>query len=315
MKKTRIRYTTLASAMIFSITSASAHDSRASGPIMMGVMGDSISAGTLADFPIPPESSNAQTTFSTSSADLQERLIFENKLTLSWASGVSIRSHYMRLREYLRRKGERRAFYVDNVSYPGRMSEAMPNQAQQLVQDFYKGHYSTLKYVTLLIGSNDACHSVTPWGVPAQEIHDNVIKALGILSQIKQDEPIRVLIVGIPRIPDLGEASLKNSKSIFGLTCNTIRSQILSECDFLLNWKTEAEYDHDMMIVESDNRALRATAQEANQKFPNIQAVYSDRLYNLNIPRSILAADCFHPNAYGQQELADEVWLDQPWFD
>lgn len=305
---------TLASLVPFAVLLASLHvyadDSRSNGPLMMGAMGDSITAGTLADVPIPPQGADTVHV-----DELQEKLIFENKILLSWASGIGIRSHYMRLRDYFHRKGERKAISVDNVSYPGRTSSAMEGQALQLLQDFRTGNYSAVKYITILIGSNDACSSQTPWGVPPGEIHDNLIKAFRVLSMFPQAEPVRVMVVGIPRIPDLGEPSLVRSRSLLGLTCGTIRNNILHECNPLLTWKTESEYDQKMMIVENDNRVLRDTVAEANKTFPKIEAVYSDRLYNLNIPRSILAADCFHPNADGQQQLADQVWLDQPWFD
>jgi lysophospholipase L1-like esterase len=282
-------------------------------------MGDSISAATLADFPIPPNnvqsSSVSESELDVQIKDLQEKVVLENKMLLSWASGIGIRSHYMRLRSYLKRKGETRELTVDNVSYPGRRSDAMEDQALQLLQDFQEGGYAAVKYITLLIGSNDACSSQTPWGVPPSEIHDNLIKAFRILSMIPQQEPVRVLVVGIPRIPELSEPSIRDSKTILGLSCSTVRDKILKECNALLTWKSDKEYDQKMMIIENDNRVLRDTVAEVNKTFPKIEAVYSDRLYNLNIPRSIMAVDCFHPNADGQQRLADEVWLDQPWFD
>jgi lysophospholipase L1-like esterase len=292
---------------------AYSNDSNLDGPIMMGVLGDSISAGTLADVPIPSNGSANDDSIQIS--NLREQVLLENKLLLSWASGIGIRSHYMRLREYLRRKGDHRTFNVDNVSYPGRTTSAMEEQALQLLQDFRTGGYSELKYVTILIGSNDACSSKTPWGILPGEMHDNLIRAFRILSMIPQQEPVRVLLVGIPRIPDLAEPGIRDSKTILGLTCSTVRNRILNECNPLLTYKTESEYDQKMMIIENDNRTLREMVAEVNKTFPHIEAVYSDRLYNLNIPRSILAADCFHPNADGQQQLADQVWLDQPWFD
>jgi lysophospholipase L1-like esterase len=294
-------------------------DSRPRGPIMMGVMGDSISAATLADFPIPHDDSPAEGSGETVSSpiikDIQEKAFLENKLLLSWASGIAIRSHYMRLRDYFHRKGENRTFNVDNVSYPGRTTSAMEQQALQLMQDFRKGGYSEIKYVTILIGSNDACSPESEWGVPPNQMHDNLMKAFRVLSLIPQKEPIRVLVVGIPRIPELAEPAIRDSKTILGLSCGYVRNRVLRECRALLNWKTEAEYDQKMMVIENDNRMLRDTVTEANQTFPSIDAVYSDRLYNLKIPRDIMAVDCFHPSAAGQQRLADEVWLDQPWFD
>jgi lysophospholipase L1-like esterase len=300
-------------ALLMSGTQAHSQETRYQGPLMMGVMGDSISAATLADFPIPSDPSSSGDKVQLD--ELQEKMIFENKFLLSWASGVGIKSHYVRLKDYFKRKGETRPIQVDNVSYPGRLTNAMEDQALQLLQDFREGGYSELKYVTLLVGSNDACSSQTPWGVPLGEMHDNLIKAFRILSMFPQKEPVHVLVVGIPRIPDLAERSLRESKTILGLSCNTVRNKILKECNPLLTWKTEKEYDQKMMIIENDNRLIRDTVTEVNKLFPKIQAVYSDRLYNLNIPRSILAADCFHPNADGQQQLADQVWMDQPWFD
>jgi lysophospholipase L1-like esterase len=300
-------------ALLISGFQARSEENRYQGPIMMGVMGDSISAATLADFPIPSKDSGTGNIAQLD--ELQEKMIFENKYLLSWASGVGIKSHYVRLRDYFKRRGESRPVRVDNVSYPGRMTNAMEDQALQLLQDFREGNYSELMYVTLLVGSNDACSSQTPWGVPLGEMHDNLIKAFRILSMFPQKEPVHVLVVGIPRIPDLAERSLRDSKTLLGLSCGTVRNKILGECNALLSWKTEKDYDQKMMIIENDNRLLRDTVTEANKLFPKIQAFYSDRLYNLNIPRSILAADCFHPNADGQQQLADQVWLDQPWFD
>ncbi len=295
-----------------SLAQADSNESRGRGPVMMGVMGDSISAGTLADFPIP---SRDDAFAINDSFVIKDRAVIENKTLYSWASGIGIQSHYMRLRQYLRRNGDTRTFNVDNVSVPGETTIGMEKQALQLLQDFHTGGYSELKYVTLLIGSNDACSRKTPWGVPLGDMHDNLIKAFRVLSMFPQKEPIRVLLVGIPRIPDLGEKSLRASKTVMGLTCETVRNKILNECSGLLTWKTEAEYDQKMMIVENDNRMIRDIVTEVNKSFPHIETVYSDRLYNLNIPRSILAVDCFHPNADGQQQLADQVWLDQPWFD
>jgi lysophospholipase L1-like esterase len=285
---------------------------RLNGPEMMGVMGDSISAGTLADFPIPNANDENG---SVTEKELQEQVLLENKLTLSWASGIEIRSHYIRLLDYMRRNGEHETLYVDNVSYPGKTSSAMEGQALQLLTDFITGGYSKVKYITLLIGSNDACSPDSLWGVPPENIRSNLMKAFRVLSRFPQSDPIRILVVGIPRIPELAEPDIRYTKTVLGLSCEKVRNKILRECNSLLTWNTETEYDQKMMIIENDNRTLREVVQEANQTFPNIQAVYSDRLYNLKLPRSILAADCFHPNANGQEQLADQVWLDQPWFD
>ena len=66
--------------------------------------------------------------------------------------------------------------------------------------------------------------------------------------------------------------------------------------------------------VKAKNEILEESTLEANQKFPNLDIVYSDRLFNAKIGVPDLAADCFHPNSKGQQKLSMNVWDDQPWF-
>lgn len=282
-------------------------------------MGDSITAATLSDLPIPvrdtgPEDElNGSRWFRESrEAELQPEFIFENKKSLSWSSGRRIRSHYELLKRSFLRIGESRAVEVLNVAFPGDRTGDLPDQARKVVDAMTSGDYSSLVYVTLLIGSNDAC--AAGGGVPLAKMRANLLKTFRILSGIRQDEAIRVLLVGIPRIPDLAEPLIREHKTYFGLSCRTVRNKILDFCNPLLLWETADEYHQAMEIVEDRNRLLREVVAEVGHLYPNIEVIYSNRLYNLSIPVGILAADCFHPGRLGQEAIAAEIWLDQPWF-
>lgn len=285
--------------------------------LLMGVMGDSISAATLADLPIPwaspapPEEQIRRW----AAQEKDPRFIFENKRTFSWASGRKISSHYLKLLNWLRRNGELRPLDVLNAAYPGNKSGDLDGQVKQIVKAMQSGKYAALKYVTLLIGANDACSTTTPSGVPPETVQANILSTLKQLSAIQQDEPIRVIVVGIPRIPDLATSAYRDASTIFGLSCETVRNKVLNFCNSLLLWNTPAQYEMEMQIIDDINRAIRLTVIQANAVYPNLDVVYSNRLYDLSIPLNVLAVDCFHPNWYGQSAISDQIWMDQPWFE
>jgi lysophospholipase L1-like esterase len=281
-------------------------------PALMASLGDSITAGTFSIFPIPRSESIEQNVDEWHTSELEPQLIFENKIFLSWASGLWVRSHYVRLREHLKRKGDSGGLAILNVSYPGDETKHLIRQAHEVVDAINGGEYSTLKYVTILIGSNDACLSRGP--VPLETMRRNLMETLKILASIRQAEPIRILLVGIPRIPDLGSEYIRKRKTVFGASCATVRDKILRSCNSLILWNTSEEYDAKMLVIEERNRLLRHVVRDANLRYPNLEVVYSNRLYHLEIPPEILAADCFHPAKEGQRRISEETWLDQPWF-
>lgn len=282
--------------------------------LLMAVMGDSMTAASLADVPIPYADTPEDQVRKWAEQGKDSRFIFENKFTLSWASGRAIDSHYKRLKRWLKGHGEKRPLDVLNVAFPGDTTYDLEGQAKQIVEAMDSGQYQAIKYLPILIGSNDACTSQTPIGTPLEAMHDNLKRALEILSMIHQSEPLRVILVGIPRIPDLGTKAFRNASTLFGLSCETVRNKILNFCNPLLLWNTPEEYGEKMQIVEDKNRLLRNFVQEANTRFPNIEMVYSNRLYNLAIPIQVLAADCFHPGKIAQSRISEEIWMDQPWF-
>ncbi|MCM2322288.1 MAG: SGNH/GDSL hydrolase family protein [Oligoflexia bacterium] len=283
-------------------------------PLLMVVLGDSISAGTLSDIPIPRGPDAIRNVVQWYTEGQEASAIIENKVRYSWASGNRIRSQYALLKAYLRRRGEKRRLEVLNVSVPGAQTADLPEQAEQVVEAMQSGKYSAIVYLTLLIGSNDACSKHYDGGVPVPKMRASLVRTFEILSRALNGTRLPVLLVGIPRIPDLGEDRIRNGPTLFGLSCERVRNRILKLCNPLLMWESWDEYDRNMLVVEERNRMFRLFTDELNQRLPEFDVFYTNRLYNLEIPREILAADCFHPNRFGQEIISLQVWDDQPWF-
>jgi lysophospholipase L1-like esterase len=256
--------------------------------VFMGVLGDSISAATLADTSLRPE------------------FLMQNKKTFSWVSGRSIQSHYIRLKDSILKVG--------NFAVPGAKAEGLLAQAEKLVDHFEKGHYSEVKYITLMIGANDACSKEHRGGTPDEEMAKHLYAAFAKLATIRQARPIRILVSSIPRIPDLGAEDIQNSHTLGGLvTCKTVRS-FFHSCSTLIHWKNQDEYLQNLNLVNAKNRVIHQVVMQARNDFRNLDIAFSHRAMKTPITKDILAADCFHPNQIGHEKIAEGLWEDQPWF-
>jgi len=288
-------------------------------PWLMAVMGDSISAATLADVPIPYAPTPEESVKKWREQEQDSRLIYTNKKKLSWGSGIAITSHYVLLKKWFEEHHEARPLDILNVAHPGDETRDLPGQVDTLISEMRGGRYTGLKYLALTIGSNDACRHYSPATIPEARIRADLVSAFSRLAQfltteLKQREPLRVLLVGAPRIPNLGAPNYLRAPTIFGLSCTTVRDRILRECNPLTLWSTQAEYLEKLSVVESINRILQSAALEIRAEFPAIEMVFSDRLYQLEIPLGALAADCFHPGRWAQEEISKQTWKDQEWF-
>jgi len=293
-------------------------------PILMAALGDSLTAATLANAPLkiitspmlsplgwPFLNDVIRAWFDRVSS---EESIIANKQKLSWVSGEDIPSHFHLLQKHLQQIGEIYPLEVRNFAVPRDTSKNLDSQVQKLLQTMKSGKYSQLLYITLMIGSNDACSKETLSGTPDATMRENLRKALEKISTIRQQEPIHILIVGIPKITDLGDKNIRTIRHPFGGNCEYIRNEVLHFCDSLLTWKTPEELQEKIAVIDKKNQILEETAIEASQKFPNLQIKFTKGLERLLITPDVLALDCFHVDKFGQTQISQELWGEQPWF-
>lgn len=267
--------------------------------VLMASLGDSLSAASLA---------------STSLSEGTSKNLPKNKEALSWASGTQIPSHYVRLREWMRARGDLRTLDALNVATPGNTTSQLEAQAKQVAAKMAEGGHQSLAYVTILIGGNDACDGWQPTTASRERVLGNLKRALATLNAIPNPEPIRVLVSSIPRIPDIGASQIMRHPTRARITCETLHRRALNVCDPMILWSTEAGYQARVKIVDAMNAILRTVATANVSEYPNLEIAFGTSLYEQPVSPELLAADCFHPSQLGQEQISRAAWADQPWF-
>ncbi len=306
------------SLLIATFFSLNIYASEASGPIyLMAALGDSISAAFLANTSLAKQSKIELPPFMTDQ-DMKNWIhaqnFLDNKKTLSWTSGMKTSSHFAKLTQYFHRTEPTAILKMYNLAISGSKSQDLVPQANQLYKAMQSGNYKAIKYITVLVGANDACNQNYSEGTPISMMEDSLKTVFSILAQIKQDEPIRILVSGIPKIPDVGYPEIQMAKSIGGISCNYIQTHLFKACTLLTTWKTKPEYEASVAIVVQKNELLRRVVQEANELYPNLSVVYTDMMFDRKISVKDLAIDCFHPNQIAQSIISEKLWPQQPWF-
>lgn len=288
------------------------------GPVyLQAALGDSITAAFLANTSLSDKSQyNPPPGVSEEGLKIwiYMRSLLENKNELSWASGNEVPSHYGLLTRYIKKNKIQGTLVMYNAAVSGAKLSDMVTQANTVVKAMKTGKYAGLEYVTIMAGANDACNERYRKGTPEAIVRRSVLDILSRFATIKQAGPIRILVLGAPRIPDLGAPAIANSTTVGGMTCGTLQRRILRACPILTEWKTEAEYRENMVSVARKNLAIRSAVQEAALRYPQLDVMYSDRMFEKPLKRSDLAIDCFHPNRYAHGIIASISWPDQPWF-
>lgn len=310
---------------------------------LMAVLGDSIPSGTFADTTVKPSNDSTYQDFDYRFYDYfvetytnhhamnrkskskrsflsvigrydWPRLI-TNRHTLSWASGDRVQSHYVRLRQWLQKNsGGKDNLKVKSFSVPGERVEHLQEQVKKMIQELKRGKYAGIKYIVLMVGANDVCNSAYEWGTPAELMRQELRVVIQKILEIKQAEPIRILVASIPRIPDLSFPGILESKGFGDTQCKKLRSKLLKYCQKMIQWDSPEEYAERMAIIEDKNQALAEVVNEYQLSHPELEMVFSHSVTENHVKSEQLAADCFHPNQAGQETIADLLWKDQPWF-
>ena len=276
---------------------------------LIGAIGDSLTAATLAD--------TSATETSLRNIGLPEienvRSLYQNKSTLSWVSGQDIDSHLNLYTKYLRAHGDNTPVQVLNEAVPGATSDEIASQVSDIVAAAQASGAPMLKYVTLMIGANDACKDGSG-GPTNEQFYGYVMAALKNLATIQEAEPVRVLVSSIPNIPVLNRPEIRDFTTVDDLTCGYVRQSVLGFCDSMLSWTTPDELALKEKVVDDKNQVLRQVVSDAQKAFPNLSIQFSESFHNYNPQIGDLAEDCFHPTGASQAKISSNLWADQPWF-
>ncbi|MBC7397570.1 MAG: hypothetical protein H7333_09010 [Bdellovibrionales bacterium] len=283
-------------------------------PLVMVSFGDSITAAAFANtsaglptsfLPSILNLANISTLFR---QNLKETVV-ENKQFWSWASGIAISSHYNRLKSYFR-GSERRELQIVNMAVSGSIASDVLLQVKKFSAAMERKPDTEIAYVTIMVGANDACN-----GVSLDESAAKLTEALDLLAKIPQRGKLKILVSSMPDVTQLGQPRIRNHLTgTFFLSCEKIRSRLLRFCNPLTHWSDDAELLANLGVIQDMNTVLANVATDANLHHGNLDVRYSNALSKHPLTFGILAADCFHPNIRGQQQISEVLWNDQPWF-
>jgi lysophospholipase L1-like esterase len=285
-------------------------------------LGDSISAGflgsTQVDAVTPPmaralqKSAEPEPPFALQGIRYTTGL--ESKGEWSWATGSKSHSIATRLEAWLRSQDvdANRELRWLNQAESGAMATHLPRQARLAAESLRGIDPDRIALVTILIGANDVCQGNGSHSEEATMKAD-LLTALSRISALGGTRT-RVFFSSIPNVPDLSQPEILQRPAEFGLTCKEVREKVVNFCPALLNWSTSAEYQAGSARVRRMNERLRSIADEARGRYNNLDIQFDSSLYELSIPSSQLAYDCFHPGRDGQKRIADLFWNAMGWF-
>ncbi|WVK85926.1 GDSL-type esterase/lipase family protein [Dactylosporangium sp. AC04546] len=210
----------------------------------------------------------------------------------SWSTGDGTRvdSHYRRLRKTDPRLRAR------NHARELARADALAAQARLAVQD-------GARYVTVLIGANDACRKSVEDMTPTATFRRQVDDGLAVLKNTQA----RVLVVSLPDIYRVWEVGHTSQVAV--------KAWSLGICPALLaNPTSEAQAD------QARRRAFAARVDEYNAQLAAACKAYGPRCasdggaaHRVAFSLDMLAAqDFFHPNGSGQNALAKATFAGEP---
>ena len=210
----------------------------------------------------------------------------------SWSTGTSaaVDSHYRRIREdnpAIRR-------HARNHAVPGAHAEALAAHADRAVAD-------KVQYVTILIGANDACADRVDDMTSTATFRKQVDTAL---RRLRKGLPkARVLVVSIPDLHRLWEVGHTDERAV--------RAWRRGVCPSLLARPTstdDADEDRRRRVgkqVDAYNRELRSACRAYGSRCRWDGGSAHRVRFSLDEVNEI---DFFHPDAEGQQKLAEATY-------
>nr|BFE62046.1 hypothetical protein GCM10020063_065720 [Dactylosporangium thailandense] len=214
----------------------------------------------------------------------------------SWATGdgTKVNSHYKRLlKDDPGLKGGNHNYATANAR-----ADALAGQAAEAVR-------VSPRYVTILIGADDACRGRLADMTPADEFRRGVDAALAVLKQRAPDA--RVLVASIPDINRLWEIGHTSKLAVqawnFGLCPALLAEPTSNAPDVVARRNAFAER------VDAYNEQLAAACRAYGPRCRTDGGAVHRVRFTLDM---VAAQDFFHPNAVGQTALASAAWAGSP---
>ncbi len=217
---------------------------------------------------------------------------FSDWPTLSWSTGTdsAVASHYSRLRAVNRKMGN-----AYNDAKTGAKMEALAGQATT-------ARSQNARYVTILMGANDACTDTVDQMTPVATFRSQFASGMAVLSD--QSSPPQVLVVSIPDLKQLWSvgkvsSSARSAWSAYGICQSMLADPTSTDA------ADEARRDEVRQRVVDYNTQLQTVCASYSSfcKYDG-GAVFA---YPFNLGQ-LSSWDYFHPNTSGQAVLADVTW-------
>ncbi|GIG57010.1 lipoprotein [Longispora fulva] len=215
----------------------------------------------------------------------------------SWSTGDSDRdySHYERIRALNPAIGG----HATNLAVPGARAGAMAGQARAAVA-------TGAEYVTLLVGANDVCRPAVADMTSAADFRAQVDEALRVL---KEGLPkAKVFVASIPDVYRLWEVGHGND--------TVVRVWNQGVCPSMLaNPTSDAAADRARRADVRDRvTAYDSALSSACLKYGRLCDYDGGAVHRYKFEvKDLSPVDFFHPNAGGQQILAEVTWKAGPY--
>lgn len=289
-------------------------------PHSMGSLGDSITAGAVADYTLhswkkPTEAFSLIKKLMNSNGG--RNLDVVERKDLSWSSGLDpksrVMSHASHIKSLLHARGEDWNFETFNAASSGNTSyDVLNNQLPKLLQWSQKTlNQGAPDYVTLLIGPNDICGKDINEMVETKVFKKQVRTIVDTL--IAANPSVKILISEIPDMERVWElAKDYRLSNIRGLqSCLDVWKK-MKVCDNILTISDPAQRKQMRARVDEYNVALDELFLKYTKSDPD-QVRIARGIFSSKFDLDALSADCFHPNIKGQNMLSDLTWQSSWW--
>ncbi len=280
-------------------------------PHSMASMGDSITAGAIADYSLESWKKPSHIyTLLKKLADLASSKNLEavERKDLSWSAG-----HAKKIKAKLAARGEEWTFEHWNGAVSGHATNDIINDQLPRLLEWSRKHLNqgAPDYVTLLIGPNDICNKDIEKMTETSVFQSRVQKTIETL--LNANSEVKILISELPDVERVWRIARDHKLSnINGArTC----SDVWKRMPFCANLLTISDpKDRMRMRQRAEDYNISLDALDAKfQKIAPDQVRVAKGIYDSKFELSALSADCFHPNIKGQNMLSDTTWAYSWW--